>query len=187
MSTIKELYKEKIAELKSTLEIKNIHEIPKLEKIVINRGLGEAVVNPKAIDATAELLYEITGQKPVLTTAKKSISNFKIREGQVIGSKVTIRSDKMYDFLTKLINISLPRIRDFRGVSASSFDGRGNYTLGIKDDSIFPEAKESLSDKQRGLDVTFVTNTDDDNACYELLLSLGMPFRTKFNKRRKNG
>lgn len=179
MSTLKKRYNEKIkSELKESFKIKNIMEVPRLEKIVINRGLGEAVSNTKVIESTVEILKNITGQKPILTKAKKSISNFKIREGNIIGCKVTLRSDKMYDFLTKLLNITLPRIRDFRGLPTKSFDGRGNYTLGIKEDTIFPEALEEF-DKSRGFDITFVTSTSDNRKAYELLKHFGMPFRNE--------
>jgi large subunit ribosomal protein L5 len=176
---LKKEYKEKISK-----ELKEKHKlgamrVPALEKIVINRGLGEAVTNAKIVDYTADQMQALTGQKPVLTKAKKSISNFKIRDGQVIGCKVTLRDDKMYDFLTKLLRIALPKIRDFRGVPKNSFDGRGNYTLGIKDDTVFPEVVFDKVDRVRGFDITFVTTTDNDKEAYDLLDMLGMPFRKK--------
>jgi large subunit ribosomal protein L5 len=157
----------------------SIMMVPKIEKIVINRGLGEAVTNSKAIDVTVEELVKITGQKPVITKAKKSISNFKIREEQAIGCKVTLRSKKARDFITKLINLALPKIRDFRGVPNKSFDGRGNYTLGIKESLIFPEIAYDNIDKIRGFDITIVTSAKTDEEAYELLVQYGMPFRKK--------
>ncbi len=155
----------------------SIMEVPKLEKIVINRGLGEAVGNSKLVEYTADQFKAITGQKPILTKAKKAISNFKIREDQIIGCKVTLRSKKMYDFLTKLLNVAIPKIRDFRGVSRTAFDGRGNYTLGLKEDIIFPEIKYDTIDRSRGFDITFVTTAKTNEEAYELLALLGMPFR----------
>ncbi|RAP35217.1 50S ribosomal protein L5 [Candidatus Marinamargulisbacteria bacterium SCGC AAA071-K20] len=155
----------------------NVMSIPKIEKIVINRGLGEAVSNSKVVELTIDQFLRITGQKPVPTKSKKSISNFKVREGQVIGCKITLRSKKMYDFITKLINISIPKIRDFRGLPKKSFDGRGNYTLGIKEESIFPEINVDNIDKPRGFDICFITSTDKDEEAYALLELLGFPFR----------
>ncbi len=176
---LKKEYKEKIAqELKSKHGLGSMR-IPKLEKIVINRGLGEAVTNSKVVDYTADQMKSLTGQKPVLTVAKKSISNFKIRDGQIIGCKVTLRDEKMYDFLTKLLKVALPKIRDFRGVPRNSFDGRGNYTLGLKDDTVFPEVVFDKVDRARGFDITFVTSTDSDKEAYDLLDMMGMPFRKK--------
>lgn len=175
---LKEKYKQEVVKaLQEKYNFKTPMQIPAIEKIVINRGLGEAVSNSKVVEYTAEQLQLLTGQKPVLTRAKKSISNFKIREGQVIGCKVTLRSEKMYDFLTKLLKISLPKIRDFRGTPKNSFDGRGNYTLGIKDDTIFPEVVFDKVDKTRGFDITIVTTTNSDSEAYDLLNMLGMPFR----------
>ena len=175
---LKEKYKKEVIKaLQDKYSFKTPMQIPAIEKIVINRGLGEAVANSKVVEYTAEQMQLLTGQKPVLTRAKKSISNFKIREGQVIGCKVTLRSEKMYDFLTKLLKISLPKIRDFRGTPKNCFDGRGNYTLGIKDDTIFPEVVFDKVDKTRGFDITFVTTTDSDSEAYDLLDMLGMPFR----------
>jgi large subunit ribosomal protein L5 len=180
MSTLKKLYYETIQkELEKKFKYKNVMMIPKLEKIVINRGLGEAVTNAKAVDMTVKEIQRITGQKPVITRAKKSVSNFKIREGQAIGCKVTLRSKKMYDFLTKLIKLSLPKIRDFRGVPFNSFDGRGNYTLGIKEGTIFPEIVYDQIDQIRGYDITFVTSAKTDDEAYSLLELFGMPFRKR--------
>ncbi len=163
--------------LKEKFSYKNVMETPKLLKVVINRGVGEAVSNSKIVEISVEQLFAISGQKPVITLAKKSISNFKLREGQAIGCKVTLRSTRMYHFLNKLMNVSLPKIRDFRGVPVNSFDGRGNYTLGIKEDSIFPEITYEKVDKLRGFDITIVTSARSDKEAFELLSALGMPFR----------
>ena len=154
---------------------KNVMQVPKIEKIIVNRGLGEAVSNSKCIEITLEQFAAITGQKPVTTIAKKSVSNFKLREGQVIGAMVTLRGDKAAAFLVKLINIVLPKIRDFRGVSAKAFDGRGNYSLGLKETAIFPEVKEE--DRARGMHITIVTSAQTDKEAYDLLDFYGMPFR----------
>ena len=150
--------------------------IPKLDKIVVNIGLGEAVQNPKALDAAVSDLTLITGQKPVVTKAKKSIAGFKVREGMPIGVKVTLRGDRMYEFADRLLNVALPRVRDFRGVSPKSFDGRGNYSLGIKEQLIFPEIEYDKIDKVRGLEVVFATTAKTDEEGRELLKLLGMPF-----------
>ena len=158
-------------------EYNSVMQVPKLDKIVINMGLGEAVTNSKALDAAVEDLQLISGQKPVVTRAKKSIAGFKLREGMPIGCKVTLRGDRMYHFLDKLINIALPRVRDFRGVSPKSFDGRGNYTLGLKEQLIFPEIDYDKVDKVRGMDVIIVTTAETDEEGRELLQALGMPFR----------
>lgn len=177
---LQKIYKNKVKNyLNDKFEYTNIYSVPKLEKIVINRGLSEVANNSKVVEITFNQMMAISGQKPVLCRSKKAISNFKLRKDQVIGCKVTLRSNKMYDFLTKFINIVLPKIKDFRGVPFNSFDGSGNYTLGIKEDSIFPEITGDI-DKIRGFDITFVTskNTTDEE-CYELLLQLGMPFRKK--------
>jgi len=155
----------------------NVMAVPRLQKIVINRGIGEATTDAKLVDLTYNQILKVSGQKPLITKSKKSISNFKVRKDQPIGCKVTLRSLKMYDFLVKLLNISLPKIRDFRGVPSNSFDGRGNYTLGLKEDSIFPEIKLESSDKVRGFDITFVTTAKTDKEAYDLLSKLGMPFR----------
>lgn len=164
-------------QLYSELGYKNRQQVPRLEKIVINRGLGEAIINNKCVDTTLDQLMRISGQKPVKTRSKKSISNFKIRDKQVIGAKVTLRGKKMYDFVTKLIYIVLPKIRDFNGIPKNSFDGRGNYTLGIKEDSIFPEIPVDTIDKIRGFDITFVTTADTNKEAFELLKAIGMPFK----------
>ena len=155
----------------------SVMQVPKLEKIVINIGLGETKDNPKALDNAMNDLSIITGQKPIVTKAKKSIAAFKLREGAKIGCKVTLRSGKMYDFAYKLINVALPRVRDFRGVSANSFDGRGNYSMGIKEQLIFPEIEYDKIDKLRGMDIIFVTTAKSDEEAKELLSLLGMPFK----------
>ena len=155
---------------------KNIMEVPKIDKIVINMGVGEAKDNPKVLESAVADLTTISGQKPVITKAKKSIANFKIREGMPIGCKVTLRGNKMYDFADRLISLALPRVRDFRGVTANSFDGRGNYALGIKEQLIFPEISYDKIDKGRGMDIIFVTTAKTDEEAKELLTLLGMPF-----------
>lgn len=154
----------------------NIMEVPKLEKIVLNMGVGEAKDNPKVLEAAVSDMQLITGQKPVLTRAKKSIANFKLRENVAIGCKVTLRKQKMYEFADKLINVALPRVRDFRGVSDKAFDGRGNYSVGIKEQLIFPEVEYDKIDKIRGMDIIFVTTANTDEEARELLRFLGMPF-----------
>jgi large subunit ribosomal protein L5 len=159
------------------LDIKNVMAIPKLEKIVINMGLGEATQNVKIMDPLVADLGSITGQKPVTTKAKKSIAAFKVREGMPIGAMVTLRGDNMYEFLDRLISIALPRVRDFRGVSSKSFDGRGNYTLGLRDQLIFAEIDYAKVDKLKGMNVTIVTTAKDDNGARALLKAFGMPFR----------
>ena len=155
---------------------KNVMEIPKVEKVVINMGVGEAVGNPKVLDAAVGDMTLISGQKPVITRAKKSIAAFKIREGMPIGAKVTMRGERMYQFLDKLFNISLPRVRDFRGVNPKSFDGRGNYTMGVKEQLIFPEIDYDKIDKIRGMDIIIVTTAKTDEEARELLRLMGMPF-----------
>ena len=155
---------------------KNIMQVPKIEKIVINMGVGEAKDNPKTLESAVADLTTISGQKPVITKARKSIANFKIREGMPIGCKVTLRGDKMYDFADRLISLALPRVRDFRGVSANSFDGRGNYSLGIREQLIFPEISYDKIDKVRGMDIIFVTTAKTDEEAKELLTLMGMPF-----------
>ena len=154
----------------------SVMEIPKIDKIVLNMGVGDAVSNAKNLDEAAEELTLISGQKPLITKAKKSIANFRLREGMSIGAKVTLRGDRMYDFLYKLINVSLPRVRDFRGISSRSFDGRGNYTLGIKEQLIFPEIDYDKVNRVRGLDVVIVTTANTDEEARELLTEFGMPF-----------
>ncbi|MBQ1189944.1 MAG: 50S ribosomal protein L5 [Lachnospiraceae bacterium] len=155
---------------------KNIMEVPKLDKIVINMGVGEAKENPKALESAVSDLTIISGQKPIITKAKKSIANFKLREGMAIGCKVTLRGEKMYDFADRLISLALPRVRDFRGVNGNSFDGRGNYALGIKEQLIFPEISYDKIDKVRGMDIIFVTTAQTDEEAKELLTLMGMPF-----------
>ena len=151
-------------------------QCPKIEKVVINLGVGDAITNPKALEEAVAELTQIAGQKPVITKAKKSIANFKLREGMAIGCKVTLRGEKMYDFLDKLVNISLPRVRDFRGVSNTAFDGRGNYTLGIREQIIFPEIEYDKVSKVRGMDIVIVTTAHNNEDAKELLTELGMPF-----------
>jgi len=176
--SLKSLYKEKISqELLTKFNYTNIHQIPKLVKIVINRGIGEAAQNPKIIDNSIEEIKLITGQKPVITRTKKSIAGFKIRDNIPIGLKVTLRNDKMYAFLNKLINLSLPRIRDFRGISSQKFDGRGNFNLGLKEQIIFPEISYEQIDKIRGMNITIVTNANSDKESFALLKAFGMPFK----------
>ena len=180
MEILKEQYqKEVIPALMKKFNYSSIMEVPKLEKIVINVGLGDMKENPKALDNTINDLTIITGQRPVVTKAKKSIAAFKLREGANIGCKVTLRSDKMYDFVYKLFNVALPRVRDFRGVSADSFDGRGNYSMGIKEQLIFPEIEYDKVDKIRGMDIIFATTAKTDEEAKALLAELGMPFKKK--------
>ncbi len=178
MEILKEQYqKEVVPALMKKFNYKSIMEVPKLEKIVINVGLGDMKDNPKALDNTMNDLMIITGQKPIVTKAKKAIAAFKIREGVNIGCKVTLRSGKMYDFAYKLFNVALPRVRDFRGVSSNSFDGRGNYSMGVKEQLIFPEIEYDKIDKIRGMDIIFVTTAKTDEEAKELLTLLGMPFQ----------
>ena len=173
-------YKDEIiSNLKEQFEYDNVMAVPKLEKIVVNSGVGEAVENEKRLDTVSENIAKITGQKPIITKSKKSISNFKIREGMPIGCKVTLRKKKMYEFLDRLINLALPRTRDFQGVPDKSFDGRGNYTLGIKEHTIFPEINTEEVDNIHGLDVTFVTTAETDEEAYALLKEFGMPFQRR--------
>ena len=178
MSRLKEIYKNEIVDaMMKKFGYKNIMEVPKLDKIVVNMGVGEAKDNAKLLDAAVADMELITGQKAVTTKAKNSVANFKIREGMPIGCKVTLRGEKMYSFASKLINIALPRVRDFRGVSANSFDGRGNYTLGIKEQLMFPEIQFDKIDKIRGMDIVFVTTANTDEEARELLRLFGMPFK----------
>lgn len=173
-------YKEEIApNLMKQFSYKSVMQVPKLEKIVVNMGVGEAVQDSKALDEAITDLQTITGQKVLVRTAKKSVSNFKLREGVKIGAKVTLRKEKMYEFLDRLISVALPRVRDFRGISDKSFDGRGNYTLGIKEQIVFPEINVDKVSKIRGMDITFVTTAKTDNEGLELLSQFGMPFRKK--------
>lgn len=177
MARLKELYKSEVAPaLMSKFSYKSVMQIPKLEKIVINVGAGEARDNSKVIDAIMSDIAAITGQKPVVCTAKKSVANFKLREGMKIGVKVTLRGDKMYEFLDRLLNVALPRVRDFRGINPNSFDGRGNYNLGIKEQLIFPEIEYDKIDKVRGLDICLVTTAKTDEEAKELLTLMGAPF-----------
>nr|YP_010198046.1 ribosomal protein L5 [Gracilaria multipartita]UAD86462.1 ribosomal protein L5 [Gracilaria multipartita] len=176
-NTLKKLYKNKICnDLQNRFNYKNIHEIPKIVKITINRGLGEAANNNKVLEKSINEITTITGQKPKITKSKKAIAGFKIRENVAIGLMVTLRRDKMYDFLNKLINLALPRIRDFRGISSKHFDGRGNYNLGLKEQIIFPEIQYDDIDKIRGLDITIVTTAKNDTESFALLKEFGMPF-----------
>ncbi|MEJ5352148.1 MAG: 50S ribosomal protein L5 [Melioribacteraceae bacterium] len=172
-------FKEIVPKLKEQFGYKNVMQVPRLEKIVINMGVGQAVQDPKILEEAVKDLETITGQKPSIRTAKKSISNFKLREGMKIGAKVTLRRERMYEFLDRLITIALPRVRDFRGVPDKSFDGRGNYTLGIKEQIIFPEINVDKVNKILGMDITFVTTAKTDKEAYELLSAFGMPFRKK--------
>ena len=177
MSRLKDLYKDEIVDaLIKKFGYKNIMEVPKLDKIVINMGVGEAKENAKVLDSAVKDLETITGQKVVLTRAKNSVANFKIREGMPIGCKTTLRGEKMYDFMDRLVNLALPRVRDFRGVSADSFDGRGNYALGVKEQLIFPEIEYDKVEKVRGMDVIVVTTAKTDEEARELLRLFGMPF-----------
>ncbi|MGD2026437.1 MAG: 50S ribosomal protein L5 [Anaerolineales bacterium] len=174
---LKEKYdKEIVPALKERLNLDNVMEVPRLQKIVLNIGLGEALENAKALDAAVEDLSKMTGQKPVVTISRKSIANFKLREGRAIGAKVTLRGERMWSFLDRLMSIALPRMRDFRGVNPDSFDGRGNYTLGFHEQLIFPEIDYDEIDKVRGFEVTIVTSADNDEGGRELLRMLGMPF-----------
>jgi large subunit ribosomal protein L5 len=169
--------KEVAPALLKELELKNVMAVPRLHKIVVNMGVGEATQNSKVLDPAVNELGQITGQKPVVTRAKKSIAAFKVRQGQSIGAMVTLRGDRMYEFFDRLVNIVLPRVRDFRGVSSKSFDGRGNYTIGLHDQLIFPEISYERVDKQRGMNVTIVTTAANDNQARTLLKHMGMPFR----------
>ncbi|HKJ39619.1 MAG TPA: 50S ribosomal protein L5 [Anaerolineales bacterium] len=168
-----------IPALRKTFELKNIMQVPRIEKIVVNIGMGEAMDNPKSLESAVADLVIITGQKPVMTQARKSIANFKLREGRLIGTKVTLRGDRMWAFLDRLVNTALPRVRDFRGVSPNAFDGRGNYTLGIHDQLIFPEIEYDKIDKLRGMEVTIVTTAQNDDQARVMLDLLGMPFKKK--------
>lgn len=177
MDRLKEKYlKEVVPAMQAKFKYKSPMEVPKLEKVVLNMGVGDVKDNPKAMDSAVKDLEIISGQKPIITKAKKSIANFKIRQGMNIGCKVTLRGERMYNFVDKLFNVALPRVRDFRGVSANSFDGRGNYSLGLKEQLIFPEIEYDKVEKIRGMDVTFVTTAKTDEEARELLRLLGMPF-----------
>lgn len=178
MNRMKERYQtELVPALKESLNLQNTMQVPQIKKVVINIGMGEALDNPKALDAAVSDIEQITGQKPVITKAKTSIANFKLREGRAIGVKVTLHAEKMWSFLDRLINIVLPRVRDFRGVSRDAFDGRGNYTLGLREQLIFPEIEYDKIDKIRGMEITIVTSAKNDEQAAQLLEMLGMPFR----------
>lgn len=177
MARLKEKYIKEVAPaLQEKFKYKSTMQIPKLDKLVINMGVGEVKDNPKAMDSAVSDLTKITGQKPVITKAKKSVAAFKLREGMNIGCKVTLRGERMYEFVDKLFNLALPRVRDFRGVSNNSFDGRGNFSMGVKEQLIFPEIEYDKVDKIRGMDITFVTTSANDEEAKELLKLLGMPF-----------
>ncbi|MBR5329536.1 MAG: 50S ribosomal protein L5 [Firmicutes bacterium] len=177
MARLNDKYKEEIVPaLKEKFQYENIMEVPKLVKVVVNMGLGEAIANPKALDAAVGDMTQITGQKPIVTKAKKSVAAFKVREGMSIGCKVTLRGEKMYEFCDRLVSVALPRVRDFKGVSTKAFDGRGNYTLGLKEQLIFPEIEYDKIDKVRGMEVCFVTSAKTDEEARELLRLMGMPF-----------
>ncbi|CAM3934953.1 50S ribosomal protein L5 [Mesobacillus zeae] len=178
MNRLKEKFNKEITPaLVSKFNYTSVMQVPKLDKIVINMGVGDAVANAKSLDVAVEELAQITGQKPVVTRAKKSIAGFRLREGMPIGAKVTLRGERMYEFLDKLISVSLPRVRDFRGISKKSFDGRGNYTLGVKEQLIFPEIDYDKVNKVRGMDIVIVTTANTDEEARELLTSFGMPFQ----------
>ncbi len=178
MNRLKERYQNEIvSSMVEKFDYSSVMEVPKIEKIVINMGVGDAVQNAKALDTAVEELSQIAGQKPVVTKAKKSIAGFRLREGMPIGAKVTLRGERMYDFLDKLISVSLPRVRDFRGVSKKAFDGRGNYTLGVKEQLIFPEIDYDQVNKVRGMDIVIVTTANTDEEAQELLSQVGMPFQ----------
>ncbi|MBN2116774.1 MAG: 50S ribosomal protein L5 [Anaerolineales bacterium] len=180
MNRMQEKYtNEVVPALRKAFDLKNIMQVPRITKVVVNIGMGEAMDNPKAMEAAVADLTTVTGQKPVMTKARKSIANFKLREGRLIGTKVTLRGDRMWAFLDRLLSTALPRVRDFRGVSANAFDGRGNYTLGLRDQLIFPEIEYDKIDKLRGMEVTIVTTAKDDDQARVMLQLLGMPFSKK--------
>ena len=180
MNILYERYKNEIVPaLRKSFDFRNIMQVPRIEKVVVNIGMGEALDNPKALEAAVSDLIIITGQKPVTNKARKSIANFKLREGRLIGTKVTLRGERMWSFLDRLVNTALPRVRDFRGVSPNAFDGRGNYTLGLRDQLIFPEIEYDKIDKLRGMEVTIVTTAKTDDQARALLQMLGMPFSKK--------
>jgi large subunit ribosomal protein L5 len=175
---LKQHYDERVSpRLMERFEFDNPYRVPRIEKVVVNVGMGEAASNPKLMDTVVEELTRITGQKPVVTRARKSISNFGIREGMPVGAKVTLRRERMYEFLDRLINVALPRVRDFRGVPTRAFDGRGNYTIGVKEQVIFPEIDYDKVDQVHGMDIVLVTTTEKDDEALELLKEMGMPFR----------
>jgi large subunit ribosomal protein L5 len=175
---LKERYVKEIAPaLMKSLNLTNVMQTPRVEKVVVNIGVGEALDNAKALDAAVADMNQITGQKPIVTKARQSIANFKLREGRAIGVKVTLRGERMWSFLDRLMNVALPRVRDFRGISPNSFDGRGNYTLGLREQLVFPEIEYDKIDKLRGLEITIVTSAHNDEEARQLLSMLGMPFR----------
>src|SRR5690625_4612701 len=178
MNEMKQMYQEKIVpSMMEKFEYKSVMQVPKVEKIIINMGVGDAVQNSKLLDSAVEELTLISGQKPVITRAKNSIAGFRLREGMAIDTKVTLRGERMYEFLQKLIRVALPRVRDFRGISKKAFDGRGNYTLGVKEQLIFPEIDYDNVNKIRGMDIVIVTTSNTDEESHELLQQLGMPFQ----------
>jgi large subunit ribosomal protein L5 len=180
MPRLKELYREQVvAALSKELGYANVMQVPRLEKVVVNIGMGEALQNARSLDAAVQDLMTITGQKPIITRARKSIAAFKLRAGNPIGVKVTLRGDRMWDFLDRLINVALPRQRDFRGISADAFDGRGNYSLGLREQLVFPEIDYDSIDRVRGMEITIVTSAKTDEEGYYLLRHLGMPFRAR--------
>ncbi len=180
MNRMQEKYNnEVVPALRKAFDLRNIMQVPRVTKVVVNIGMGEALDNPKAMESAVSDLTTVTGQKPVMTKARQSIANFKLREGRLIGTKVTLRGDRMWAFLDRLMNTALPRVRDFRGVSANAFDGRGNYTLGLRDQLIFPEIEYDRIDKLRGMEVTIVTTAKNDDQARVLLQLLGMPFSKK--------
>ena len=177
MARLKDMYKEEVAPaLMKKFEYKSVMQIPKIEKVVINVGCGEAKDNPKMIDAISSDIAQITGQKPITCRAKKSVANFKVREGMPIGVKVTLRGDRMYEFIDRLFNVALPRVRDFRGINPNGFDGRGNYSMGIREQLIFPDIEYDKVDKVRGMDISFVTTAKTDEEARELITLMGAPF-----------
>ena len=178
MNRLREKYENTVkAALVEKFNFTSVMQVPKIEKVVVNMGVGDAIANSKALDDAVNELTQLTGQKPIITKAKKSIANFKLREGMAIGCKVTLRGERMYDFLDKLVNVSLPRVRDFQGVPKTSFDGRGNYTLGVKEQLIFPEINYDKVNRVRGMDIVIVTTAKNDLEGLELLSALGMPFK----------
>lgn len=184
--TLQTLYKQKRDELKSQLGLSNVHEVPKLEKIVVNCSVGSQGERKQAVEDAVNEVTLITGQKPITTFSKKAIANFKLRQGEAVGVKVTLRGPRMYDFMMRLVRTAIPRIRDFRGIPPRAFDGRGNYTLGISDQSIFPEIELDKIKRSLGFDITFVTSTNNDEHAREMLRALGMPFRTRTAQPKKD-
>ena len=185
--TLQTLYKTKRTELQTQLGLTNIHEVPKLEKIVVNCSVGSQGERKQAMEDAVNEVTLITGQKPIITKSKKAIANIKLREGENIGVKVTLRGGKMYDFMMRLVRTAIPRIRDFRGIAPRSFDGRGNYTLGVSDQSIFPEIELDKIKRPLGFDITFVTSTNNDDHAREMLRALGMPFRIRTAQPKQDG